>query len=57
MPKINASKLQECLEGLYTILKVCWELSNNQELTEHLDIAIARLEAMISTIEAAGLTS
>lgn len=52
MPRINPDKLIEQLEGLHTMLKICWELSKNQELTELLDQVIEKLERMLTTLEA-----
>lgn len=52
MPRINAQRLKEVLEGLLTMTTVCWEMSKNQELTEQLEQLKMRIEAMINTLDA-----
>jgi hypothetical protein len=53
MPRINPQILIEHLEGLHTMLKICWELSKNQELTDLLDQTIEKLEKLVDTLERA----
>ena len=50
MGKVNVVKLLEILEGLHTLLELCWDLSKNPELTDLLETAISRLEITISTV-------
>jgi len=51
MPRINPQVLMEHLEGIHTTLKVCWELSKNQELTELLDEVIEKMEKLLTSLE------
>jgi hypothetical protein len=51
MPRINPQVLIEHLEGIHTMLKICWELSKNQELTDLLDQTIDKLEKLLTILE------
>jgi len=51
MPRINPDKLLELLEGIHTMISVCYELSRNDELTDHLRRVKERLESMIGAID------
>ena len=47
---LNLPSTLEYLEGLYTQLEVCYELSRNDELTEELGSVMNRLSNLITTI-------
>jgi len=51
MPRINPAKLAELLEGIHTMIQLCWDLSKNPELTELLEQVKSKLESIIQSVE------